>query len=131
MAGNGDERQMATWERVEAKLDRLLERRGEHDEVLAQHSEVLTKRGELLAEHSEILARLDRRLSRVEDAIDLVKLMLKGVRHEIEDKIARLRDDLLAVLGRETRIELMATQTINENRIVAIERRLDALEAKA
>ena len=37
MAGNGDERTMAAWERVEAKLDRLSERVGDlEDEVKAQ-----------------------------------------------------------------------------------------------
>ena len=72
MSGNGDQRMQAAWERVEAKLDRL---------------------GEVQAEHGRGLAQLDRRLGRVEGDLDLVKLMLEAVRHEIERRAGRLKDE--------------------------------------
>lgn len=107
MPDNGDERMQAAWERVEAKLDRM---------------------GEVQAEHGRVLAQLDRRLGRVEGDLDQVKLMLEAVRHEIERRAERLKDELLTALGRETRIELLAAQGLNEDRLSALERRVLALE---
>ncbi len=109
MSGNGDERMQAAWERVEAKLDRL---------------------GEVQAEHGLALAQLDRRLGRVEGDLDLVKLMLEAVRHEIERRAERLKDELLTALGRETRVELLAAQGLNDERLSALERRVLALEGR-
>lgn len=109
MADNGDERMQAAWERVEAKLDRL---------------------SEVQAEHGRALAQLDRRLGRVEGDLDLVKLMLEAVRHEIERRAERLKDELLTALGRETRVELLAAQALNEDRLSALERRVLALEGR-
>ena len=107
MPDNGDERVQAAWERVEAKLDRL---------------------GEVQAEHGRVLEQLDRRLGRVEGDLDLLKLMLEAVRHEIERRAERLKDELLTALGRETRVELLAGQGLNEDRLSALERRVLALE---
>ena len=87
MAGNGDERQAAAWERVEAKLDRLAERVGDH---------------------GELLALIDRRLARVEGDLELVKLLIEAVRHEVDRKTEKLKDELISALGRETRVELLA-----------------------
>jgi hypothetical protein len=130
MAGNGDERMMAVWERVEAKLDRL-------GEVVARQGEILTRQSEVLAEHGRMLAQLDRRLSRVERdldmvkrELDLVKLMIKGLRVDVDRKLLRLQDELLTALGRETRVELLAAQSLNDDRLEALERRVLALEAK-
>jgi hypothetical protein len=97
----------AAWERVEAKLDRL---------------------GEVQAEQGRALAQLDRRLGRVEGDLDLVKLMLEAVRHEIERRAERLKDELLTALGRETRVELLAAQGLNDDHLGALERRVLALE---
>jgi hypothetical protein len=97
----------AAWERVEAKLDRL---------------------GEVQAEQGRALAQLDRRLGRVEGDLDLVKLMLGAVRHEIERRAERLKDELLTALGRETRVELLAAQGLNDDHLSALERRVLALE---
>ncbi|MFO1048215.1 MAG: hypothetical protein U1E52_10000 [Geminicoccaceae bacterium] len=107
MPDNGDERMQAAWERVEAKLDRL---------------------GEVQAEHGRVLTLLDRRLNRVEGNLDMVKLMLEGVRQQIERRAERLKDELLTELGRETRVELRAAQGLNEDRLSALERRGLALE---
>ena len=107
MPDNGDERMQAAWERVEAKLDRV---------------------AEVQAEHGRALAQLDRRLGRVEGDLDLVKLMLEAVRHEIERRAERLKDELLTALGRETRVELLAARGLNEDRLSALERRVLALE---
>jgi hypothetical protein len=114
MPDNGDERMQAAWERVEAKLDRV--------------GEVQVEHGRLLAEHGRALAQLDRRLGRVEGDLDLVKLMLEAVRHEIERRAERLKDELLTALGQETRIELLAAQGLNDDRLSALERRVLALE---
>lgn len=110
MSGNGDERMQAFWERVEAKLERL---------------------GEVQVEHGRVLAQIDRRLGRLEGDLDLVKLMLEAVRHEIERRAERLRDELLTALGRETRVELLAAQGLNEVRLNALELRVLALEGRA
>jgi hypothetical protein len=110
MAGNGDERQAAAWERVEAKLDRLAERVGDH---------------------GELLALIDRRLARVEGDLELVKLLIEAVRHEVDRKTEKLKDELISALGRETRVELLAAQSLNNDRLDAIERRLVLLEAKS
>jgi chromosome segregation ATPase len=110
MTANGDERATAAWERVEAKLDRL---------------------GEIQGEHGRTLARLDRRLSRVEGDLDLVKLLLESARHDVDRKLDRLTDELLAALGQETRVELLAAQGLNHDRLDALERRVAALETKA
>ena len=107
MPDNGDERMQAAWERGEAKLDRL---------------------GEVQAKHGRVLAQLDRRLGRVEGDLDLVKLMLEAVRHETLRRAERLKDELLTALGRETRVELLAAQGLNEDRLSALERRVLALE---
>ena len=114
MPDNGDERVQAAWERVEAKLDRL--------------GEIVAGIGEVQAEHGRALAQLDRRLGRGEGDLDLVKLMLEAVRHEIERRAERLKDELLTALGRETRVELLAAQGLNEDRLSALERRVLALE---
>jgi hypothetical protein len=74
MVGNGHERMLAAWERVEAKLDRL---------------------AEVQAEHGRTLALLDRRLSRVEGELDLVKLLIESLRVEVDRKLLRLQDELL------------------------------------
>ena len=116
MIGNGDERMQAAWERVEAKLDRL--------------GETVAGICEVQAEHGRVLALLDRRLNRVEGDLDMVKLMLDGVRHEIERRAERLKDELLTALGRETRVELLAAQELNEDRLGALERRVLALEGR-
>jgi hypothetical protein len=110
MAGNGDERRAAAWERVEAKLDRLAERVGDH---------------------GELLALIDRRLARVEGDLELVKLLIEAVRHEVGRKTEKLKDELISALGRETRVELLAAQSLNNDRLDAIERRLALLEAKS
>jgi hypothetical protein len=109
MSGNGDERMQAAWERVEAKLDRVIE---------------------VQAEHGRALAQLDRRLGRVEGDLDLVKLMLEAVRHEIERRAERLKDELLTALGQETRVELLAAQGLNDERLSALERRVLDLEGR-
>lgn len=114
MPDNGDERMQAAWERVEAKLDRL-------GEVQAEH-------GRILADHGRVLTLLDRRLNRVEGDLDMVKLMLESVRHDIERRAERLKDELLTALGRETRVELLAAQALNEDRLSALEQRVLALE---
>lgn len=100
----------AVWERVEAKLDRL---------------------GEVQVEHGRVLAQIDRRLGRLEGDLDLVKLMLEAVRHEIERRAERLRDELLTALGRETCVELLAAQGLNEDRLNALEPHVLALEGRA
>lgn len=116
MPDNRHERMQAAWERVEAKLDRL-------GEVQAEH-------GRILADHGRVLALLDRRLNRVEGDLDMVKLMLEPVRHDIERRAERLKDELLTALGRETRVELLAAQGLNEDRLSALERRVLALEGR-
>ena len=62
--------------------------------------------------------------------MDLVKLMLEAVRHEIERRAERLKDELLTGLGRETRVEILAAQGLNEDRLSALERRVLALEGE-
>ena len=86
--------------------------------------------GEVQAEHGRALAQPDRRLGRVEGDLDLVKLMLEAVRHEIERRAERLKDELLMGLGRETRVEILAAQGLNEDRLSALERRVLALQGE-
>ena len=62
--------------------------------------------------------------------MDLVKLLLEGVRHEVDRKLDRLKDELLAALGRETRVELLAAQGLNDERLTDLERRVLALEGR-
>lgn len=119
MAGNGDERQAAAWERVEARLDRLEERM---EERFDQHGEALLR----LERHAE---RTDLRLNRIETDLDLIKLLLDGVRHEVDLKLARLKHELIDALGQQTRVELLAAQSLNEDRLARLERRIEALEA--
>ncbi len=88
----------AAWERVEAKLDRL---------------------GEVQAEHGRLLAQLDRRIDRVEGDLDMVKLMLERLRHEIERRAERLKDELLTELGRETGVVFAPAQALSENGLSA------------
>jgi uncharacterized coiled-coil protein SlyX len=114
MPDNGDERMRAAWERVEAKLDRL--------------GEIQAEQGRVLAEQGRVLAQLDRRLGRVEGDLDLVTLMLEAVRHEALRRAERLKDELLTALGLEARVELLAAQGLNDDRLNARERRVLALE---
>lgn len=74
------------------------------------------------------MAQLDRRLIRVEGNLDQVKLMLEAVRHEIERRAERQKDELLTALGQETRVELLTVQALNEDRLSAPERRVLAFE---
>jgi hypothetical protein len=138
MRANGDERAEKAWERVEAKLDRL-------GEAVAQQGDTLTAHGEALAAHAETLAqlmkmqleqagmldRIDRRLSRVEGDREHVKLLIESLGHDMNRGMDRLQDELLTALGRETRVELLAAQSLNEGRLDALERRVTALEEKA
>jgi hypothetical protein len=110
MASNGDERAIAAWERVEAKLDRI---------------------GEVQGEHGRALALLDRRVSRVEGDLGFVKLLIETLGHDMNRRMERLQDELLTALGRETRVELLAAQSLNDGRLDALERRVAALEEKA
>jgi predicted membrane chloride channel (bestrophin family) len=124
--GNGDERQMAAWERVEAKVDRLGERFseeiGELRATVAEHSKMLTQLVRF-AETAEL------RLKRLEDNAELTRLLIEAARHEVDEKIERFEERLLSKLGRETRVELLAAQTLNDERVTKLERRVDALEA--
>ena len=88
----GDERMQAAWERVEAKVDRL-------GETVAGIGEVQAKHSRILADHGRVLTLLDRRLSWVEGDLDMFKLMLESVRHDIERRAERLKDELLTALG--------------------------------
>jgi hypothetical protein len=104
-AGNGDERQAAAWERVEARLDRLGE----------QVSEQIGELRGMVAEHSRVLAQLVRfaetaelRLKRLEDNAELTRLLIEAVRHEVDEKIEKFEERLLSALDRETRVELLA-----------------------
>jgi hypothetical protein len=92
--------------------------------------EVVARQGEVQGDHGRVLALLDRRLSRVEGDLDLVKLLLESVRHEVDRKGDRLKDELLAALGRGTGVELLAAQGLNDGRLEALERRVLALEEK-
>jgi hypothetical protein len=76
------------------------------------------------------MALLDRRLARVEGDLDLVKLLIESMRHEVDRKGDRLKDELLAALGRETRVKLLAAQGLHDGRLEAPERRVLALEEK-
>jgi predicted membrane chloride channel (bestrophin family) len=125
-AGNGDERQAAAWERVEARLDRLGE----------QFSEEIGELRGTVQEHSKMLAQLVRfaetaelRLKRLEDNAELTKLLIQAVRHEVDEKLDKLKEELLSGLGREMRVELLAAQALNDERVMRLERRVDALEA--
>ena len=109
---------------MEAKLDRL-------GEVVNGLVEVVDRLREVQAGHTATLARLDRRLSRVEGDLELVKLLLDTVRHDVDRKLDRLKDEFLLALGRETRVELLAAQGLNDERLDASERRVLALEARA
>lgn len=122
MAGNGDERQAAAWERVEARLDRLIDRVDAIEGTLDRHGEALLR----LERHAE---RTDLRLDRIETDLDLIKLLLDGVRHEVDLKLARLKHELIDALGQQTRVELLAAQSLNEDRLARLERRIEALEA--
>jgi hypothetical protein len=138
MSGNGDDCQTQAWERVEAKLDRLSERvedlaeeQGRHGALLAGHGELLAQQGELLGQQGRLIALVERRVSRVEGDLDLVKLTVEMLRHEIDRKLERLKDELVSALGRETRVELLAAQSLNDERVAALERRVAALESKS
>ena len=100
---------VGAWERIEAKLDRVSEVQGEH---------------------SRALVRVDRRLSRADGDLDLVELLLEGVRHEVDRKLDRLKHELLVALGAETRVELPAAHGLNDGRLAALERQVLALEGK-
>jgi hypothetical protein len=128
MRGNGDERAERAWERVEAKLDRLGEVVAQQGETLAVHGETLAQLMKVQMEQGGMLNRLDRRLSRVEGDLDHVKLLIQSLGHDVDRKMDRLQDELLTALGRETRVELLAAQSLNEGRPDALERRVAALE---
>ena len=128
MRGNGDERAERAWERVEAKLDRLGEVVAQQGETLAVHGETLAQLMKVQMEQGGMLNRLDRRLSRVEGELDHVKLLIQRLGHDVDRKMDRLQDERLTALGRETRVELLAAQSLNEGRPDALERRVAALE---
>src|SRR4051812_12355922 len=131
MSGNGDDCQTQAWERVEAKLDRLSERVEDLAEEQGRHGALLAGHGELLGQQGRLIALVERRVSRVEGDLDLVKLTLEMLRHEIDRKLERLKDELVSALGRETRVELLAAQSLNDGRVAALERRVAALESKS
>jgi TolA-binding protein len=120
--GNGDERQTAAWERVEARLDRLNDQFSELRGTVAEHSKMLAQLVRF-AETAEL------RLKRLEDNAELTRLLIEAVRREVDEKIERFEERLLSKLGRETRVELLAAQTLNDERVTKLERRVDALEA--
>jgi TolA-binding protein len=132
-AGNGDERQAAAWERVEARLERLSEQvSGEIGELRGTVHELAGT----VAEHTRLLTQLVRfaetaelRLKRLEDNAELTRLLIEAARHEVDEKIERFEGRLLSKLGRETRVELLAAQTLNDERVTKLERRVGALEA--
>jgi chromosome segregation ATPase len=120
--GNGDERQAAAWERVEAKLDQF----GENVDRLegkVDRLEGKVDRLERFAETAEL------RLKRLEDNGELIRLLIEAVRREVDEKIDRFEERLLTKLGREMHIELLAAQTLNDDRVSRLERRVEALEA--
>jgi polyhydroxyalkanoate synthesis regulator phasin len=121
-AGNGDERQTAAWERVEAKVDRLGEEFGELRATMAEHSKMLAQLVRF-AETAEL------RLKRLEDNAELTRLLIEAARHEVDEKIERFEERVLSKLGGEVRVELLAAQTLNDERVTRLERRVDALEA--
>jgi FKBP-type peptidyl-prolyl cis-trans isomerase (trigger factor) len=129
MAGNGDERQIGAWDRVEAKLDRVLERLGHLERASDVHTSILEQHAQILDRHSLILERLERRMSRIEAEMEGLRLTIQHVAQETDRKLERFKDELLSTLGREVRVELLAAQTLNDGRLAALERRVGALEA--
>jgi predicted membrane chloride channel (bestrophin family) len=127
--GNGDERQAAAWERVEAKVDRLGERLGELRETVLELSGTVAEHTKLLAQLVRFAEMAELRLKRLEDNAELTRLLIEAVRHEVDEKIERFEERLLSKLGREMRVELLAAQTLNDDRVTKLERRVDALEA--
>ncbi len=116
--GNGDQRQTAAWERVEAKVDHL-------GETVARLVETVSGHGEVLARLARFAETAELRLKRLEDNGELTRLLIQAVRHEADEKLEKL----LSGFGREMRVELLAAQTLNDERVTRLERRVDALEA--
>ena len=134
--GNGDERPAATWERMEGKLDRLGERFERLEGKVDRLGDRVDRLSDTVDQHSGSFARLEsfaeraeRRMMRLETDVAVTKLLIEAVRHETDNKIDRLKEELLTGLGREMRIELLAAQTLNDGRLAAVEHRVDALEA--
>ena len=78
---------------------------------------------ERLAEMAEL------RLKRLENNGDLLRLLIEAVRHEVDEKLDKLKAELLSGFGTEVRIELLAAQSLNDDRVSKLERRVDVLEA--
>ena len=83
MAGNGDEREVRAWDRVEAKLDRLAE------EVTAM-GRVLRAVADRTLEFGHRLDRIERRLDRIEGRLDRIEGQEDELRRMVEDLDRRL-----------------------------------------
>lgn len=71
MVGNGDEREVRAWDRVEARLERLAE------EVMAM-GQVLRLVADRTLEFGHRFDHIDRRLDRIEGRLDRRLLVLEG-----------------------------------------------------
>jgi hypothetical protein len=112
-AGNGDERQVAAWERVEAKLDR---------------------QGERLDRIEARVGGVEDRVGGVEDAVmklgakvDLVDRKLDATRRTLEGQIDLARAELLQAIAAETRMELSGVKLSSDARIDELKGSIDAL----
>lgn len=131
--GNGDERQAAAWERVEAKLDRLTENvgsqfadvRGRLDNV----EDTLLRHGAMLDRHAEALTPLGQLMSTHAEALTSVIRTLDANRREVDAKLDRMSEELLGRYGEAVPRDLIAAQTMNDAKLAELERRVRLLEA--
>lgn len=104
--GNGDERQAAAWERVEAKLDRM-------DQTL-----------------STTAARVhntEDNLLRLSTKIDLVDRRLEATRQSLEARIELVKVELLDAMNDMARMEASAARTSMQGHIDQLAGDVDAL----
>ena len=105
-AGNGDERQAAAWEQVEAKLDRM-------DQTLTATS--------LRTDGTEDA------LLRLSAKVDLVDRKLDATRQSLEARIELAKVELLEAMNDMARMEASAARTSMQGHIDQLAGDLDAL----
>lgn len=120
-SGNGDDRQQAAWERVEAKLDRLSDRVGGIE-------------GRLTGLEQRVGAVEDRQLEQAA-ATDRLRAVIETLIYasnarfnELDARFDRLREDVIGGYADVAHRDLLAVQTLNEDKLTALERRVRALE---
>lgn len=111
--GNGDERQTAAWERVEAKLDRM--------------GTKLDNVEQMLAATAARVHNTEDNLLRLSAKIDLVDRKLEATRQSLEARIELAKVELLDAMNDMARMEASAARTSMQGHIDQLAGDVDAL----